>query len=448
MSKESLLAAIRNQTAKICVMGLGQVGLPTALTFSEVGFDVAGYDINEKLLSSLNSKQVPFEEMNLGNLLNSCMEKRKFRTNSNLEECVKNSDVIIVCVATPLTNDIKPDLSSLEKACQSLSKTSLKNKLVIIESSIPPGTFVGLIVPTLRKQNKTGIDFWVAFVPERLAPGQALIEIRTTHRIIGHIDDDSGILAKTLYEKIVDSQILMTPVQIAEVSKLIENTYRDVNIAFANEVGLICEKYGIDAAELIRVCNSHPRVKILQPGPGVGGPCLPKDPYLLLNPQDSLSIESKIILESRKINDNMPYHTVSLVTDSLKEQNKKLSESTVLVLGTAYKANVSDTRLSPAREIITQLIKSGCNVFVYDPKTVETFDGKKVSNISDVLNTCDVAVLVTDHDEFKKLDVKEFQKMRKEPILVDTRRIFQKNQAESLGIHYLSIGYAKNLKHK
>ena len=448
MSKESLIEAIRKQNAKICVIGLGQVGLPTALTFSEAGFDVTGYDINEKLLSTLNSKKAPYEENNLETLLKSCMGKGRFSIISNFEESVRKSDVIIVCVSTPLTNDVKPDLSYIEKVCQSLSGLSLKNKIVIIESSIPPGTFAGLVLPLLGRQNKFGVDFWSAFVPERLAPGQAFSEIRETPRIIGHIDEESGIIAKALYEKIVSSEILMTPVQIAEVSKLVENTYRDVNIAFANEVGLICEKYDIDVVELIRVCNSHPRVKLLQPGPGVGGPCLPKDPYLLLNPGGNLQIESRIILESRKINDNMPYHVVSLLADALEEQNKRLSETTVLILGTAYKANVSDTRLSPAREIITQLIKSGTNVFVYDPKTDEKFGGKQISKISDVLAACDAVLLVTDHDEFKKIDVKEFQKMKKKPILVDTRRIFQKNKVETLGIHYLSIGYVKSLKNK
>ncbi|HSD05593.1 MAG TPA: nucleotide sugar dehydrogenase, partial [Nitrosopumilaceae archaeon] len=421
----------------------GQVGLPTALTFCKSGFDVIGHDINEKLLSTLNSKKLPFEEDDLDDLLKSSINKDKFHINNNLAESVKNSDVIIICVATPLTNGVRPDLSALENVCKSLSGLSLANKLVIIESSIPPGTFAGYVMPSLGTKYRIGSDFWAAFVPERLAPGQALSEIQTTPRVIGYVDEDSGLLAKTLYEKIVKSQIFLTTAQIAEISKLVENTFRDVNVAFANEVGMICEKYGVDVAELIRVCNSHPRVKLLQPGPGVGGPCLPKDPYLLLNPQGNSQIDSKIILESRKINDSMPYHVVNLVTDALKAQNKKIAESTILVLGIAYKGNVSDTRFSPAKEIISYLLKDGCKVLVFDPKTEESFGGQKITDIQNVISSCDAMIVVTDHNEFKKLDLKMIQKMKKTPILVDTRRIFQRKEVEDLGIHYLSIGYKK-----
>lgn len=449
MTKNSLLESIRKQKAKICVIGLGQVGLPTALTFCKSGFDVTGHDINEKLLATINSKRSPFEEAGLDDLVKLCINNGKFHTNNNLAESTKNSDIIIVCVATPLTDNIRPDLSALEKVCKSLSRLSLTNKLVIIESSIPPGAFTGLVLPFLEKKYKLGLNFWVAFVPERLAPGQALSEIQTTPRVIGYVDEDSGLLAKTLYEKIVKSQIFLTSTQIAEISKLVENTFRDVNVAFANEVGIICEKYGIDVAELIKVCNSHPRVKLLQPGPGVGGPCLPKDPYLLLNPQGNSKIDSKIILESRKINDSMPSHVVNLVTEALKVQNKKIAESTVLVLGVTYKGNVSDTRLSPAIDIISQLNKRGFKVLVFDPKTKESFGGERVTEIWSAISSCDAIIVVTDHDEFRKLDLKQIKKtMKKRPILVDTRRIFQRREAEDLGIHYLSIGYTKNLKHK
>lgn len=443
-----LLSKIEKHDAKICVIGLGQVGLPTALTFCQSSFDVTGHDINKDLLSSLNQSKVPFEEKDLEELLKSCIASGKFHTNSNVEESVRNADVIIVCVATPLTNDVMPDLLYLQKACQSISSVSLENKLVIIESSIPPGTFRGLIIPILEKKSKIGKNFSAAFVPERLAPGIALSEIKTTARVIGYADENSGNLAKSLYQKIVTSQIVSTPVEVAEVSKLVENAFRDVNVAFANEVGLICENYGIDVAELIKVCNSHPRVKLLQPGPGVGGPCLPKDPYLLLNPQGKEQIDSKIIIDSRKINDSMPYHIVELVLDSLKEHGKKISESTILVLGVSYKANVSDTRFSPAKNIVSQLSKNGCDVIVHDPKSRETFGGKRTENIWESLSQSDVLVVVTDHDEFKNLDLAKIKQTIRTPILIDTRRIFSRTVAEGLGIKYISVGYTKTLKDK
>lgn len=441
---DSLFASIKNNDAKICVIGLGQVGLPTALTFCQAGFSVIGHDININLLSELNLKKSPFEEFGLDNLIKHCIESNKFHTNADIKESVNNSDIIIVCVATPLTASIRPDLSFLENVCKSLSGLSLKNKLVIIESSIPPGTFRGLVLDTLANKYKLGEDFWAAFVPERLAPGTALSEIKTTPRVIGHVDKNSGEMAKSLYEKIVSSQIVLTTVEIAEISKLVENAFRDVNVAFANEVGLICENYGIDVHDLIKVCNSHPRVRLLQPGPGVGGPCLPKDPYLLLNPEGKEQINSRIITDSRKINDNMPYHVVNLIIDALVKKGKKPSESTILVLGVAYKANVSDTRFSPAKEIIAQLGKNGCKVLVFDPKTKDAFGGERTEDIWKSLSMSDVLVIVTDHDEFKKLDISQIKnKMKNSPIMVDTRRVFPRDDVEALGIEYISVGYKK-----
>ena len=445
----SLRDKIEKKDAKICVIGLGQVGLPTALTFSNSGYTVIGHDINKSLLSDLSSKKSPFYEPGLDKLLAESVDSKKFLLTDQLADGVEKSDVIIVCVATPITTDIRPNLSYLETVCRSLSQFSLSNKLIIIESSIPPGTFEGLVLPILTQKNKLGMEFWVSFVPERLAPGHAFAEIQTTSRVIGYVDKESGVLAKELYEKIVKGKVLLAPVQVAEISKLVENTYRDVNVALANEVSMICEEYGIDVSELIKICNSHPRVKLLSPGPGVGGPCLPKDPYLLLNPQGKKPITSRIILESRKINDEMPYHVIDLIKDALESKNKTLRDVTVLVLGVAYKANVSDTRLSPAVDIISQLIKNGSTVQVFDPNTKESFGGESVSDVWESIPKSDVLVILTDHDEFRKLDLKEIGKCaKKNTILVDTRRIFNRQEVENLGIKYISIGCSIGSKHK
>ena len=445
----SLHDKIEKKEAKICVIGLGQVGLPTALTFCRSGYTVIGHDINKSLISNLSSKKSPFYEPGLDNFLIESVDSKKFLLTDNLVDAVEKSDVIIVCVATPITTDIRPDLSYLENVCRSLSQFSLVNKLIIIESSIPPGTFEGLVVPILTQQNKLGTEFWASFVPERLAPGHAFAEIQTTSRVIGYVDKDSGMLAKELYEKIVKGDVLLAPVQVAEISKLVENTYRDVNVAFANEVSMICEEYGIDVSELIKICNSHPRVKLLSPGPGVGGPCLPKDPYLLLNPQGKKPIISRIILEARKINDNMPFHVIDLIKNEVESQQRTLRGITVLILGVAYKANVSDTRFSPAAEIISQLIKNGSTVQVFDPNTKESFGGESISDMWESIKKSDVLVVLTDHDEFRKLDLKEIGKCIKENvILVDTRRVFNRHEVENLGIKYVSIGCSIGSKHK
>jgi len=437
-----ILNKIEKNDAKLCVIGLGQVGLPTALTFCNAGYDIIGYDINKNTLSKLESRQSPFEEKGLRNLLSQCIDSGRFHASDNLLDSVNLSDVIIVCVQTPIDEGIKPDLSALEKACKSLSEINLENKLIIIESSIPPGAFKDFVIPILSKKKGEKINFFIAYVPERLSPGQALLEIQITPRVIGTEDEKSGNLAKKLYEKIVKAEIFITKSKIAELSKLVENSYRDVNIAFANEISMICEKYGIDFMELLQICNSHPRVNLHKPGPGVGGPCLPKDPYLLLNPQGMPQIESAIIRESRKINDSMPHHVADLVLNALKSQNKKPSKCTILILGVAYKGNVSDTRFSPSREIISDLKKNGCNVLVNDPLSSEDFGGRVVKDIWEGITSSDVLVFVTDHDDFKKLDLTKIKKIMKQiPIIVDTRRIFDSNEVEKKGIQYCAVGY-------
>ena len=444
MTYEVLSSLFTNKDAKICIIGLGQVGLLTALTFCKSGFQVFGNDVNEELLDSLKSKKSLLNEEGLDELLVSCVDSGKFHTTPDIVFAVEQSNVIIICVATPVTQDIKPDLTALTHVCESLSNIVLKNKLIIVESSIPPGTFSELIIPLLTKNVNSKSDFWVSFVPERFSPGQGLKEIQSTPRLIGVIDDDSGNLTKSLYQNIVQSEILLTSVKIAEMSKLVENTFRDVNVAFANEIGMMCEEYGIDVKELIKVCNSHPRVNLLNPGPGVGGPCLPKDPYLLLHPQNGQEFNSELITYSRKINDHMPNHVVKLLLSALNKINKKIKNATVLVLGTTYKANVSDTRLSPSKEIISQLIKNGANVLVFDPLTSETFGGTKLTQIFESDLIYDAIVILTDHEEFKKLNLRKIKdSMNNDPIIVDTKRIFNKNEVEELGIRYVAVGYVK-----
>jgi len=446
--KIELKSLIDNNKARIGVIGLGQVGLPTALSFCNIGFEVIGHDVNKKMLSNLSKEIIPFEENRLSDLLKACLQKNSFSIEHDIEKTIEFCDILIVCVPTPLSNDVRPDLSALEKVSDSFSKLELKNKLIIIESSIPPGTFENLVLPSIEKKNKLGVNCWAAFVPERLAPGQAFSEIRNTPRIIGCSDVSSGKLTQSLYQKLVSSEIFVTPVKVAEISKLVENTFRDVNIALANEVGLICEKYGIDFLELQKVCNSHPRVNLLSAGPGVGGPCLPKDPYLLLNPKNSTQIDSKIILNARQINDSMPLHVASLVKQNLEKFDLPSNESKIAILGVTYKANVSDTRLSPAQNIIAELIRLGSKVEVYDPKSNETFGGKKVSDVWYAISDSDVLVLLTDHEEFSNLDLTKIKSKMKTPIIVDTRRIFDNKKAEDLGITYTAVGYGNRKNNK
>ena len=297
---------------------------------------------------------------------------------------------------------------------------------------------------TLNKKNDLGKNFWIAFVPERLAPGQAISEIKTTPRIIGCKDEQSGILTKLLYQNIVKSKIVISSVRIAEISKLVENTYRDVNIAFANEIAKICELYGVNFHELRKVCNTHPRVNLLAPGPGVGGPCLPKDPYLLLNPQGNPSIRSNLITEARKVNDFMPFHILDIINNEFDYD--QINDIVITVLGVTYKANVSDTRYSPALQIIPSLKQKGFEVHVHDPYSDETFGGTKTNNLWDSISKSSMLLILTDHSDFKSINLEKIQETMKRLLIFDCKGVFKRNELEKLGIKYLSIGYNPNKK--
>lgn len=436
-----LLELIESKRAKLGIVGLGQVGLPTALSFADAGFSVTGNDVNKNLLDGLAKGAIPFEEEGLVDLLHKCLQNNKFHTVEKTEELIRECDVIIVCVPTPLTEHVRPDMSYLENIMQILANSFLEGKLVIIESSIPPGTFEDMILPHLQKKNMLGNNVWAAFVPERLAPGSATREIRTTPRVIGFHDIASGHLAQSLYKKMISGQVITTDVRIAEISKLVENTYRDVNVALANEVSLICEIYGIDFKELQTVCNSHPRVNLHSAGPGVGGPCLPKDPYLLLNPHGGNTIESKIIQHARNVNDSMPRRVVDLIASGLSFHGKSLSDSKIGIWGVAYKANVSDTRFSPAKMVISELIRQGSHVIVFDPYAQESFGGTKVSDMWGAVEGSDALVIITDHNTFRNADLDSIKSKLSTPVVVDTRRMFDGNLARSISLTYLAIGY-------
>jgi UDP-N-acetyl-D-mannosaminuronic acid dehydrogenase len=444
LNKNEICEKIEKYKAKICIIGLGQVGLPTALTFAKHGFEVIGYDNNLELIEKLNKKITPFKEKGLDDLLTSCVEKRKFIACKSINDSIEKADIIIICVPTPITKEIQPDLSALTNVISNLNEIGISDKLLIIESSIPPGTYDNIILPKIKDAK----NIWKAYVPERLSPGIGLEEIEKTPRLIGSYDKDSGDITKILYKKMVQSEIIVSTIRMVELSKLIENASRDVNIAFANEIGLIAEKYNVDVKEVIKISNSHPRVNILTPGPGVGGPCLPKDPYLLLNPQGMAPIKSRLIETSRQINDNMPNHVVELLEKALEKRSLSLSNSNILILGVTYKANISDTRLSPAQKIISILLERQCNVSVFDPHTNESFGGKLIKEIKSNIKTTDAIILLSEHDEFKELDLAEIKNKMRNSILIDTKRMFSNKQAEKLGFEYFAIGYNKtNINH-
>ena len=443
--KEKLIEKIRRRKASIAVIGLGRVGLLTAAMFASAGFRVIGTDINQEIVEMASSGKSHIREPGLSKIIERVVKESKLKATKDTLRAITEADITITCVQTPLLKGKTPDLTYLEKACKSVAKALSKGKLVIIESTVPPGTMKDLVAPLLERESnlECKTDFWLAYCPERMSPGKALDEFIENSRIIGGCDQESAEIARELFKTVKKGEILITDFATAEVTKLAENTFRDVNIAFANELALICEELGVDVMDVIKLANTHPRVSIHKPGCGVGGPCLPKDPYLLLyqSKEKSLQLHTTIIELSRRLNDNMPLHTVELVMDALKSRGKDIYGHKVAILGTAYKSEVSDSKNSPAEKIIEKLMGLGAEVITYDPYLSENFGAKKAVDLYEAVKEADCIIIATDHEQFREMNLSKIKElMREKPVIVDGRRVVNPAEAGSIGFKYYGIG--------
>jgi len=427
--------------ADLVVIGLGRVGLPTAVLFASKGLKVVGVDIDSTRVTSVNNGKCYIKEPGLEDLLKDVINKGLLRATTNGVRAVKEANAVIIAVPTPVKGG-KTDLSYLKSALYDVRKGLHGDMLVVIESTIPPGTMKGFVKPFLEESGfNVEKDFYLAYVPERIAPGNAIKELSNIPRVVGGIGPKSTKKALELYSRI-NPNLLPTDATTAEVVKLAENIFRDLNIAYANLLALISEKIGVDVYEVIRLANTHPRVHIHRPGAGVGGPCLTKDPYMLIEVVENVR-GTELILIAREINRFMPYHTINLVIKALKDNAIPIEFARIAILGTAYKGGVDDTRESPAELIIRELLAKGVTVVAYDPYTKETFGAKRSTSIEETVKDADVLVIVTDHPEFKKLDLERIAKLMRNKIIVDGRRIIEPSTAVKNGFKYYGIGFGK-----
>jgi len=389
---------------KICVVGLGYIGLPTSLLLANAGHKVLGVDINSKIVETLNNNKLPFTESGLDELF------QKTRNNFTADGAVQSSDAYIIAVPTPLESEMKmADLDAVKHASIAIAKVLKEGQTVILESTVPPGTSEHLILPILQNNGIKKIFF--AHCPERAIPGKTLEEMVHNDRIIGGIDEESTDKVKALYSSFVKGNIYLTDAKTAEFVKLMENTFRDINIALANEFALLAEEANINVWEAITLANKHPRVNILKPGPGVGGHCIAVDPMFLAEK----SSKARIVTLARDINSGMPIHVVKMI----HEMTKGISHPTITLLGLAYKGNVDDVRESPAFKIKKIAENDGMVVRVYDP-LVRYYPENSLS-LEDATKNSDCLVLVTDHDIFKEIDPKKLSVRHKN--IIDTRNI-------------------------
>lgn len=443
MSVANLITKVDNRSLRLVVVGAGYVGLPTAALFANAGFFVEALDVKPEVINMLNNGCSFNNEPGLKELVSNNVKAGRLKGRLNHVD-YSQVDAVLIAVQTPINENKKPNLEFLMSVVSNIGKSMKKGTLIAVNSTVPSGTTKRLIQPRLESLSglKADQDFYLAFVPERIAPGKAIKEFIEGTRLVGGVGQNSTQIAAKLFGTVC-KRILETDATVAEIAKLSENTYRDVNIAFANQLALLCEQLDADVKSVIELANTHPRVNIHMPGPGVGGPCLPKDPYYLLDGAGTFPFD--VITTSRMINDHMPQHITNLVFQSLNDAGKVTAGSNIAILGVAYKNDVDDSRLSPAEPLIHLLAEMGSNVTVYDPFCDETFGAKKANSLFDAISKADCLVTITDHSEFLKLDLQKVKaQMNLKPAIVDGRRIIDPIEAKKTGFVYYGLGVAES----
>lgn len=396
----------------INIIGLGYIGLPTALMFAKSGVKVIGTDLNKKLVGSLSEGKLSFEEVGLEEIFYNALDKGiKFTFE------YQKTDTYIVAVPTPyMSSSKKLDPKYVIKAVNSILDVCENGAVIIIESTISPGSTDKYIRPEIEKRGlSVGKDIHLAHAPERITPGNMIYELEHNSRTIGVDDKKIGEKVKQLYSTFCKSDIDVTDIRSAEMSKVVENTFRDVNIAFANELAKICRADNMDVYEIIRIANKHPRVNILQPGPGVGGHCISVDPWFLVGDYPDLT---NLILAARKINDSMPSHVLLRIRDIMRENN--ITEvSKIGIYGLTYKENVDDTRESPTLQLLKNMEDHlAFGVKVYDPFVKEVIVSNQFLNFEKFLSEIEILVIITAHDHIKN----NFD-LIKSKLILDTKNI-------------------------
>lgn len=388
----------------IGVIGMGYIGLPTALMLAASGQKVEGFDLDESKIDKLRRGLLTFEEIGM---------ESKFdlaRNNISFSDSLIETDMYIVCVPTPYDlNSKKIDPSYVVDAVKTVLEIAPDNSIVVIESTVSPGTIDKYIRPLIKNKIIN-----LVHCPERILPGNMIYELEYNARTIGCDDAKIGSKVESVYRSFCKGEIVLTDIKTAEMTKVIENTFRDINIAFANELVKICEKGNLDVHEIIRIANMHPRVNILNPGPGVGGHCISVDPWFLVGDYPE---ETKLIYEARKINDSMPEYVIKKIKKISNE--KKIDASRIGIYGISYKENVDDVRESPTLQLMEHMENHFCTDFVlYDPYVKEKIFVNQVFSLSEFLENVDLVVVMVGHNE-----IKEHMNLVLKKTILDTRNI-------------------------
>jgi UDP-N-acetyl-D-glucosamine dehydrogenase len=436
----SLVIKLESKSAKIGIIGLGYVGLPLAIAFAKK-FNVIGYDVNESIIKNLLTGRSFILDVG-ENDIREHLNKTFFPTHNHkeLEKC----DFIIICVPTPLTEERIPDLSYIIGACKIIAMILREGQFVILESTTYPRTTEEILIPLLEREGlKAGVDFGVAYSPERIDPGNRKYKIGNIPKVVGGINEGCTEIAAVLYESITEKVIKVGDTKTAEAVKMVENIFRNVNIALVNELALIFERLDINIWAVIDAAATKPYGFMpFYPGPGIGGHCIPLDPFYMSYIAKRYEFIPRFIETAGEINEFMKIHVVNLAEKGLKKAGKSVHEAKVVIMGLAYKKNIDDTRESPAIDIIEELVNLGAEVRVYDPyvKSIRTkvgvFYSEKV--IEDAFKDSDCAIFVVDHDVFKEISAEQLRELMKSPVIIDCKNVFI--SIDNREIIYFGIG--------
>lgn len=393
---------------RICVVGLGYIGLPTASLLGTKGYQVVGVDIRPEVVDTINQGRIHIVEPDLDILVKSAVQSGNLTASLSPQE----ADVFIIAVPTPFKENYEPDLSYVEQASRSIAPHVRKGNLIILESTSPVGTTNRVAEILSEYGHDIENDVFVAHCPERVLPGRILVELIENDRLVGGINERSTECAAEFYQEFVRGEVLATDSRTAELAKLTENSFRDVNIAFANELSMICDRLGVNVWETISLANRHPRVNILNPGPGVGGHCIAVDPWFIIA---SAQQESRLIRTARAVNESKPHW----VLNKIKSSAIKFKNPVIGCLGLAFKADVDDMRESPALDIVRELVNADVGQVIVAEPHIDQHAEFDVLPWQEVVRRSDIVVLLVDHKPFRKLKASDLN----EKVLIDTRGV-------------------------
>lgn len=429
-------AELEQKKKKIAVIGLGYVGLPLALLVDKKGYDVIGVDINAEKVKMLNEKKSP---LTTEKAIIEQLKKSNLVATTDYSQ-IKKASIIVICVPTPIHENNMPNLEPLEKACENIALNLKKGQLVILESTVNPGVSNGVVLPILEGISglKGGQDFYLAHCPERINPGDTKWTVENIPRVAGSLEEKGLRKALSFYKSFVNATIKpMNSLKEAEAVKIVENTFRDINIAFVNELARSFSRLGIDVINVIEGAATKPFAFMPHfPGCGVGGHCIPVDPYYLIEYAKNIGFNHDFLTLARRINEEMPEFTVEMLMKALNEKKMAINGTRIAVLGLAYKPEIDDCRESPSFKIIEHLKKYGADIVIYDPFVL---DNSNVKSLNDALKGTSAVIIATAHHVFKEISPKDFLNYGVN-VVVDGRNCLPKDKFLESGIVYKGIG--------